>query len=145
MSAHDSVGIVEDARVLRLAREELVDQLGAVDAQRLGAAVDVEPVAGLVLHLGDEGHLPPQRGRAGDPVALGQHADDLGVGVLRHHAHELVAVLLRHPVLGLDRLAGVDAGVERGDRAPDRRPVGVGRVWVMRSTPGAHGPAVTAA
>ena len=87
----------------------------AVDAQRLGAAVDVEAVPRLVLHLGDEAHLAPQARRARDPVPLGQHADDLGVGVLRHHPDELAPVALRHPVLGLDRLAGGDARLERGD------------------------------
>ena len=40
--------------------EQLLDQLRAVDAERLGAAVDVEPVSGLVLHLGDERDLSAQ-------------------------------------------------------------------------------------
>ena len=45
--------VVEDARVLRRAVEQLLDQRAAVHAERLGAAVDVEPVTGLVLHLGE--------------------------------------------------------------------------------------------
>src|SRR5439155_27147370 len=49
-----------------------------------------------------------------DPVALGVHADDLRVGVLRHHAHELAPVTLGHPILGLDALAGGDSGLELG-------------------------------
>ena len=84
----------------------------AVDAERLGAAIDVEPVAGLVLHLGDQRHLAAQVRRARDPVALRQHADDLGVRVLRHHPRELLAVALRHPVLRLDALAARDARLE---------------------------------
>src|SRR5690606_6832308 len=95
--------------------QELLDQLVPVDAERLGAAVDVEPVAGLVLDLGDERHLTPQRGSAGDPVALRQHADDLRMRVLRHHSSELLAIALGHPVLGLDALAGGDAGLEGVD------------------------------
>ena len=86
----------------------------AVDAERLGAAVDVEAVARLVLHLGDERHLPLQRRRAGDPVAFGQHAHDLGMRVLGHHPDELLPVALGHPVLGLDRLAGGDPRLESG-------------------------------
>ena len=94
--------------------EQLVDELGAIDAERLGAAIDVEAVAGLVLHLGDQRHLALEARRAGDPVAFGQHADDLGVRVLRHHPDELRAVALGHPVLRLDGLAGGDSRLERG-------------------------------
>ncbi len=87
----------------------------AVDPERLRAAVDVEPVPGLVLNLGEQSHFPAEIRGAGDPVALGQHPDHLGVRVLRHHAHELPPVPIRHPVLRLDRLASSDSGLELAD------------------------------
>jgi hypothetical protein len=43
------------------------------------------------------------------------------MGVLRHHAHELPPISLRHPVLGLDALAARDPRFELGD---SRRIVG---------------------
>ena len=92
--------------------EQLVDQLGARDAERLGRAVQVGAVAALVLHLGDQDRLAQQRGRARDPVALRQHADDLGMGVLRDLPDQRLAVGLGHPVLGLDLLLGVDPRLE---------------------------------
>ena len=92
---------------------ERVEQLVARGAERLGGGIEVEAVAGLVLHLGEQDRLPLQRRRAADPVALGQHADDLGVRVLADLAHQRLAVVVGHPVLGLDEVAGVDAGVER--------------------------------
>ena len=45
-------------------------------------------------------------------LPFGQHADDLGMRVLRHHPHELLAVALGHPVLGLDRFARGDSSLE---------------------------------
>src|SRR5215213_5209821 len=92
----------------------MLDQLGAIDTEGLGAAVDVEAVARLVLYLGQERDLPPQAWRARDPVPLGEHADDLRVRVLRHHADELPAVALGHPVLRLDALPRGDARLEGG-------------------------------
>jgi hypothetical protein len=70
-SAHETGRVVEDRRVLLLARVQQVEQLVAVRAERLGGAVEVEPVAGLVLHLGHQDGLAAQRRRRGDPVALG--------------------------------------------------------------------------
>jgi len=69
-------------------------------------------MAALVLHLGQQDRLALQRRRAGDPVAFGQHADDLGMGVLADLAQQRLAVVVRHPVLGFDEVAGVDAIVE---------------------------------
>jgi hypothetical protein len=48
----------------------------------------------------------------GDPVALGQHADDLGMGVLADLADQGAAIGLGHPVVGLDPLLGVHAGLK---------------------------------
>ena len=69
-------------------------------------------MARLVLHLGEQDRLALQRRRAGDPVALGQLADDLGMGVLADLADQRLAVALGHPLLGLDLLAAVDALLE---------------------------------
>ena len=74
--------VVEDRGVLLPAGVQLVEQVGAVDAERLGGGVQVEAVAGLVLHLGHQDRLAAQARRPADPVALGLHADDLGVRVL---------------------------------------------------------------
>ncbi len=91
---------------------EQVDELRAVDAERLRGAVQIEAVTGLVLHLGHEDRLAAEGGRAGDPVALGLHPDDLGVGVLGNLADERRAVTLGHPVARLDPLIGVDQPLE---------------------------------
>ena len=77
-----------------------------------GSAVEVKAVPRLVLHLGKQDRLALQRGRAGDPVALGQLSDDLGMGMLADLADQRLAVALGHPLLGLDLLAAVDALLE---------------------------------
>ena len=123
-------GIVEDAGVLRPTVEQGFDQVVAIDAERFRAAVDVQPMPGLVLHLGDERHLPTQRRCAGDPVAFRQHADDFGMRVLRHHPGQLLAVALRHPVLRLDAFASGDTRFE--GREEGRIFGGDGRVLVHR-------------
>jgi hypothetical protein len=71
-------------------------------------------VTGLVLHLRQEDRLTAQAGGAGEPVALGLHADDLGVRVLGNLAHERGAVLLRHPVARLDAVVVLDGALEVG-------------------------------
>ena len=106
-------GVIEDAGVLRAAGVQVVDQVVARHAQGFRGAVQVEPVAGLVLDLGQQDGLALERRRAGDPVAFGQHAHDFGVRVLGNLAHEGLAVGLRHPVLGLDADAVVDAALKR--------------------------------
>ncbi|CPM42962.1 Uncharacterised protein [Bordetella pertussis] len=106
-------GIVEDAGVLGAARVQIVDQVLARNAQRLGRAVEIQAVPGLVLHLGQQDRLALERRRAGDPVALGQHADDLGMGVLGNLAHQGLAIGLGHPVLGFDAHPVVDTALER--------------------------------
>src|SRR6516165_5944439 len=89
-----------------------VEEFGAVDAKRLGGRVQVQAMARLVLDLGDEDGLAAQAGCPGDPVALGLHADDLGVSVLGDLPDEGLAVGVRHPVPGLDALVGRDELVE---------------------------------
>ncbi len=105
-------GVVEDRGVFHLPRQELFGHVVAGDAECFGGGVEVEAVAGLVLHLGQEDHLAFQRGGAGDPVALGQLADDLGMGVLADLADQGLAVALGHPVAGFDLDVGIDAVLE---------------------------------
>jgi hypothetical protein len=78
----------------------------------LGRRVQVQPVPGLVLHLGHQDRLAPQARRPGDPAAFGLHADDLGVGVLGDLAHQRSTVGLRHDVARLDPLVIRDQGRE---------------------------------
>src|ERR1700691_2212794 len=66
----------------------------------------------LVLDLRDQDGLAAQAGRAGDPVALGLHADDLGVRVLSNLSDQRLAVRVRQPVAGLDALVGGDELIE---------------------------------
>src|SRR6202034_3634664 len=94
--------VVEDRGVLLAALDELPSQVGPVGAERLGRAVQVHAVAGLVLDLGEEDRLAAERRGAGDPVALGLHADDLRVRVLRDLPDHVGPVLGRHPVARLD-------------------------------------------
>ena len=105
--------IVEDARILGLAGMQVGDQLVARHAERLGRAVEIEPVARFVLDLGHQDRLALQGRRARDPVALGQHADDLRVRMLRNLPDQRLAIGLGHPVLGLDLDVGVDSRLER--------------------------------
>ena len=92
--------------------EQLRDQRLARHPEGLGGAVEVHAVAALVLHLGDEHGLAAQRRRARDPVALGQHADDLRMRVLGDLPDQGLPVGLRHPVLRLDLLLRIDARLE---------------------------------
>ena len=105
-------GVVEDRAVLGAARVQRVQHLVAAGAERLCGAVQIEAMPRLVLHLGDENRLALQARRAADPVALGQHADDLAVRVLADLAHQRLAVGLGHPVLRFDAAVVIDALVE---------------------------------
>ena len=70
-------------------------------------------MAAFVLHLGQQNGLAFERGRAGDPVTFGLHADDFAVGMLADLAHQGFAISLGHPVLRLNLAIGVDFFVER--------------------------------
>ncbi len=72
-------------------------------------------MAGLVLDLGEELRLALEGRGARHPIALGLHADDFGMGVLGNLPDQRAAVLLRHPVVRLDLLLGVDARLKRGE------------------------------
>jgi hypothetical protein len=69
-------------------------------------------VAGLVLDLRQQDRLALERRGAADPVALGLHADDLGVGVLRDLPDQRLPVGVGHPVPRLDLPVGLDQRVE---------------------------------
>ena len=88
-------------------------------------------MAGLVLDLGQQDRLAAERRGAGDPVALGLHADDLRVRVLRDLPDHVRAVLGRHPVARLDPSVAGDGVLEVGLEVLLRAVV-VGSV-VMRS------------
>ncbi len=69
-------------------------------------------MAGLVLHLGHQDRLAAQGGRAGDPVGLRLHADDLGVRVLGDLPDQGRSVGVGHPVARFDALVGGHGRVE---------------------------------
>jgi hypothetical protein len=71
-------------------------------AEILDDAVDQLRVADLVLHLRRQRELALQRRRAQDPLALGQDAHQLRVAVHLDELDQLRAVVVGHPVLGLD-------------------------------------------
>ena len=92
---------------LRLSRDQVGEALLPRLAEVLDHAVDELRVARFVLHLGGQRQLALQRRRAEDPLALGEHAHQLGVAVHLDELHEPRAVLVGHPVAGLDESAGL--------------------------------------
>ena len=67
----------------------------------------------FVLDLRHQDRFSLQRRRAADPVAFGQHADDLRMRVLLNLADQRAPIGFRHPILRLDFYVGVDARLER--------------------------------
>ncbi len=104
--------VVEDRRIFRLPRKQLLGELVARHAERFGGAIEIEPVARLVLHLGEQDRLAVERRRAGDPVAFGKLSDDFRMGVLRNLPDQRLAIALGHPFLGLDLDIGIDPLLE---------------------------------
>jgi len=123
-------GVVEDREYLAFSADELIHHLVARGAEGLCRRVQVEPVAGLVLHLRHQDRFALEARGAGDPVALRLHADDLGVRVLGDLPDEGLAVGIRHPVAGLDALLVGDEFVEEtlliGDLAHQGQVCGTG-------------------
>ena len=74
--------IVEDRAVFRPAGQQRIEHFFARRPERLRGGIQIQSVPGFVLHLGQQCRLAAQGRCAGDPVALGQHADDFGMGVL---------------------------------------------------------------
>ena len=124
--------VVEDRAVLGLAAVQRIEHLVAARAQRFGGRIEIQAVAAFVLHLGQQDGLALERGRARNPVALGQHADDFAVGVLADLAHQGLAVGLGHPVLRLDLAVAVDLA---GRTAPGAARPGRRR-WARTASPG---------
>ncbi len=104
--------VIEDARILGFAGVQGIDQLVARHAHRFSRAVQVEAMAALILHLGEQDGLALKARRPADPVALGLHADDFGMRVLRDLADQGLAVRIGHPVLRLDLAVSVHHRVE---------------------------------
>ena len=87
---------------LRLAREQVVEHRLARLAEVLGDPVQQLGVPDLVLDLGRQGELAAQRRSAHQPLALGQDAHQLAVGVHLDEAQDRRPVLVGHPVGRLD-------------------------------------------
>ena len=92
---------------LRLARDQVLEALLPRLAEVLDDAVDELRVPDLVLHLRGQRELPLERRRAEDPLALRQDAHQLRVAVHLDELDELRAVVVGHPVGGLDLAAGL--------------------------------------
>src|SRR5436190_859446 len=99
--------VVEDVVELRLARDQVVEALLARLAEVLDHAVDQLRVADLVLNLRRQREFPLQGGRAQDPLALWEDAHQLRVAVHLDELAQARAVLVGHPVVGLDLAAGL--------------------------------------
>src|SRR3546814_15270486 len=87
----------------------------AAGAERLGRRIEIEAVPRLVLNLGEQNGLAPERRRARDPVALRQHTNDLAMRMLRNLPRERAPIGLGHPVLGLDEIVRRHERLESGD------------------------------
>jgi hypothetical protein len=96
---------VEDVVKLRLAGDQVVETPLARLTEVLDDAVDELRVPDLVLHLRGQGELSLQGRCAQDPLALGQHAHQLGVAVHLDELDELRAVVVGHPIAGFDLAA----------------------------------------
>ncbi len=104
--------VVEGGGIPLVTCVEGVEQIRAVDAERLCGGVQIEAVAGLVLDLGDEHRLAVQRRGPSQPGTLRLHADDLGMGVLGDLAQQHPAVAVGHPVARFDGLTGAEERLE---------------------------------
>ena len=94
----------------------------------LGDAVQQLGVADLVLDLGGQRELAAQGRRPHQPLALGEHAHQLGVRVHLDEAQDGGPVLVGHPVGRLDLAARGHVLLEQ------REPLVVGQV-VVRGRP----------
>ena len=118
-----------------------LDHLLAARAERLRSAVKVQAVPCLVLHLGEQDRLAPERRRARDPIAFGEHADNLRMRMLADLPRQRPPIGLGHPVLGLDELVRGDPRLERLDQLRVfeildlRRLLKLGRVHGVRCSP----------
>ena len=105
--------VVEDVVELGLPGEQVVEHRLARLAEVLGDAVEQLGVPDLVLDLRGQGQLPAQGRRPHQPLALGQDAHQLAVGVHLDEAQDGRPVLVGHPVGRLDLAAGRDVRLEQ--------------------------------
>ncbi len=127
--------VVEDVVELGLAGQQVGEHVLAGLAQVLGHPVQELGVADLVLDLGREGQLALEGRGPQDPLPLGQHAHQLGVGVHLDEPADGPAVLLGHPVGRLHLATRGDVPVELlSTDSPRRSPA---RSSVPLAVPGA--------
>ena len=98
----------------RGAGDQVVETLLARLSEVLHDPVDQLRVPDFVLDLGRERELALERRSAEDPLPLGQNAHELRVPVHLDELDEAGAVLVRHPVPGLDLSATLDVLLELG-------------------------------
>ncbi len=98
---------------LGLPGEQVVEHRLARLAEVLGHAVEQLGVPDLVLDLGGQGQLAAQGRRPHQPLALGQDAHQLAVGVHLDEAQDGGPVLVGHPVGRLDLEPGRDVLLEQ--------------------------------
>ncbi len=99
---------MEDVVELRLAGDEIGEALLPRLAEVLDDAIDQLRVADLVLHLRGQREFALERGRAQDPLPLGQDAHQLRVAVHLDELDELRPVVVREPIGRLDLPARLD-------------------------------------
>ena len=96
-------------------------------------------MADLVLDLGGQGELPAERRRAHEPLALGEDAHELAVGVHLDEPEDLGPVVVGHPVAGLDLARRPRCAPRTGDGARQCGTSGRSRVGRLRSDSGRTG------
>ena len=125
---------------LRLASEQVIEHGLTRLAEVLGDAIQELRMPDFVLDLRREGELPAKRRRPHDPLALGEHAHQLRVGVHFDEPEHRGPVLVRHPVVGLDLAAGANVGLEQLESFVVRQVIVPGAgTWVRRREEGLEG------
>ena len=104
--------VVEDVVELGLAGQQVVEHRLARFAQVLRHPVQQLRVPDLVLDLGRQGELAAERRRPHQPLALGEDAHELGVGVHLHETQDRGPVFVGHGVRGFHRPARREVRLE---------------------------------
>ena len=107
--------VVEDGGVFHPAVIQPFDQFVPAHAQRLGRAVKIKSVTGLVLNLGQQNRFPLKRRGSGDPIAFRQLTYNFRMSMLADLPDQRFAVTFRHPILRFDFFTRVDARLKRGE------------------------------
>ena len=103
---------MEDVVELGLAVDQVGEHLLAALAQVLRHPIQQLRMTDLVLHLAGQRQLAAQGGSAKDPLAFGQDAHQLGVGVHLDELQDRGPIVVGHPVVRLDLAAARDMRVE---------------------------------